>query len=103
MAAARRRGTWATGPPSWKISSVRTAILRIGNSGMGDFLKFVLVRRSECDGAADASLPAKEQRRSGDHSAPAKIFGDGEAVVQLPRDLIGSEHAAALCHQARAK
>src|SRR5438552_14047563 len=99
MATARRRGCLATGPPSWKTSSVRTATLRIGKSGMGKFLPFMLVGRGEHHGSIDAGLTAKKQRRGGDQAAPAKIFGDGKAVVQRPRHLAGRERSDALRHQ----
>ena len=70
---------------------------------MGNFLPWDFVGRGKRNGATDAGLTAKKQRRSGNQPAPAKIFGDGKAIVQRPRHFAKCKRSDGLCHQARAE
>src|SRR5713101_606040 len=81
-AAARRRGIFAAGPPSWKISSTSKARLRSCTSGMDEPPGGKFEWQSHVRFRDDAGLALERQRAGGDEVAREKRLRDQNASGQ---------------------
>src|SRR5690606_22318536 len=78
--AALRRGSSGTGPPSWWISSVSTAILRMVKSAICRLLNASVFFKSKRP--RDPALADQKQRRGHDQATGDKLLGNPQARTQ---------------------